>query len=58
MQYELSMNVEKGLVLQPGQRDTSSSEDLIARLNDDGGKFYQVWSHFTQFLQFQLTCAP
>ena len=38
--------------------DTASFEDLIARLNDGRGKFYQVWSHFLHFITFQLTSAP
>lgn len=38
--------------------NTASFEDLIARLNDGRGKFYQVWSHFLNFIQFQLNSAP
>lgn len=38
--------------------DTASFEELIARLNDGRGKFYNVWSHFLRFIQYQLTSAP
>ena len=32
--------------------DTASFYDLITRLNDGRGQFYQVWSHFLHFILF------
>ena len=51
--------VAPGFPLGSGRNtDTASFEHLIARLTDGRGKFYQVWSHFLHFIQFQLTSAP